>query len=164
MTPACEQPAKHFTSTLPTDVSLMDSEGVVSSCAGQHAIQPIPLRHQIEVDLAYSTDPFERAQAMRLTEVLCRELQNLGDLAAAGSVPWDSGTPDAATLQAACKSARDYLAGYSDSARRMMGGSPAAASNGAGAAGDRAPVSDADAAGDAHRRMVADIGNAWRRP
>ncbi len=41
-------------------------------------------RHQIEVDLAYSTDPFERAQAMRLTEVLCRELQNLGDLAAAG--------------------------------------------------------------------------------
>jgi hypothetical protein len=96
---------------------------------------------------------------MRLCEVLVREIQSVGDLAAAGHVPWDSQTADAAVLQAACKSARDYLAGFSDSARRMMGASPAAAS---GAAGDRAPVSDADAAYDAHARMVSDIGSAWR--
>ena len=39
-----------------------------------------------------------------------------------------------------------------DTARRMMGGSPASASNGVGAAGDRAVASpDADAAYDAHR-------------
>ena len=125
-------------------------------------------RHMVEVDLAHSSDNFTRAQAMRLTEVLCREIQNLGDLAAAGHVPWDSGTPDAATLQAACKSARDYLAGYSDSALRMMGGSPAAASNGAGAADDRAigdgaSVSDRqDAAFRAHEAMKRSIGDALR--
>ena len=119
-------------------------------------------RHMVETDLTNSNDHFTRAQAMTLCEVLAREIQNVGDLAAAGHVPWDSQTADAATLQAACKSARDYLAGFSDSARRMMGGSPAAASNGVGAAGDRASVSDADAAYDAHSRMVADIGSAWR--
>ena len=48
---------------------------------------------------------------MRLSEVLVRELQNLGDLAAAGHVPWDCGTPDAA-----------ILAGGVESAARLFGG------------------------------------------
>jgi hypothetical protein len=123
-------------------------------------------RHMVEVDLAHSSDNFTRAQAMRLCEVLVREIQSLGDLAAAGHVPWDSGTPDAATLQAACKSARDYLAGYADSALRMMGRSPASASNGVGAAGDRAfggaSVSDEDRAAAAHAEMRRSISDGWR--
>src|SRR4051794_6875352 len=57
MTLACEQPAKHFTSTLPAGVSLIDNDGVVSSWAGQHAIQLVPLGQPLR--------PFAIASALK---------------------------------------------------------------------------------------------------
>ena len=119
-------------------------------------------RHQIEVDILSASDAFERGAALRLAEVTIRELLNIADLAEkGGSVPWDAGVSDPGILAPAARAAADYLRGFSDSALRMMGTSPAASSNGVGAAGDRAigdsaSVSDRQtAAFDAHQAMDA---------
>ncbi len=110
-----------------------------------------------------------RGQALRLCEVTIRECLNIADLAEkGGSVPWDAGVADPGLLAQAARAAADYLRGFSDSALRMMGTSPAASSNGVGAAGDRAvgdgaSVSDRQtAAYDAHRAMKASYGDALR--
>ena len=126
-------------------------------------------RHQIEVDILSASDAFERGEALRLAEVTFRELLNIADLAEkGGSVPWDAGVSDPGILAPAARAAADYLRGFSDSALRMMGTSPAAASNGVGAAGDRAigdsaSVSDRQtAAFDAHQAMRRSYGDALR--
>ena len=106
-------------------------------------------RMQVEVDIANASDAFERGQALRLAETLIRECSNIADMADQGHIPWDAGVADQGVLAQAARAAADYLRGFSDFALRMMGRSPAAASNGVGAAGDRAvgdgaSVSDAD--------------------
>ena len=117
---------------------------------------------QVEVDIANASDAFERGQALRLAETLIRECQNIADMADQGHIPWDAGVADQGILAQAARSAADYLRGYMDVAMRSMGGARAVtAPNGVAAAGDRA-VSDQDLAFDAHSRMVADIGSAWR--
>ena len=130
-------------------------------------------RFQVETDLSRpGGDAFERGQALRLAEMLVRELLNIADLAEQGAhVPWDAGTSDPGVLARAARAAADYVRGFSDSALRM--GGARSAPNGIGAAGDRAigdsssfggaPVSDRDAAAGAHEQMKRDISDAWRR-
>ncbi len=126
-------------------------------------------RYQVETDIVHASDAFERGAALRLAEVTIRELLNIADLAEkSGSVPWDAGVSDPGILAQAARAAADYLRGFSDSALRMMGTSPAASSNGVGAAGDRAigdsaSVSDRQtAAFNAHEAMKRSIGDALR--
>jgi len=108
----------------------------------------------------HASDAFERGAALRLCEVTIRECLNIADLAEkSGSVPWDAGTSDPGILAQAARSAADYLRGFSDRGLRM--GGPPAATNGVGAAGDRA-VTDRDLAFDAHEQMKRSIGDALR--
>src|SRR5829696_6594404 len=117
-------------------------------------------RHQVETDIVHASDAFERGAALRLCEVTIRELLNIADLAEkSGSVPWDAGVSDPGILAQAARSAADYLRGFSDRGLRM--GGPPAATNGVGAAGDRA-VTDRDLAFEAHEQMKRSIGDALR--
>jgi hypothetical protein len=96
-------------------------------------------RFQVETDLSRPGDAFERSQALRLAEVLVRELLNIADLAEQGAhVPWDAGTSDPGVLARAARAAADYVRGFSDSALRM--GGARSAPNGAGDRANRSVV------------------------
>jgi hypothetical protein len=170
--------------TVTTRIVAKDSAGMLDSAAGVVAggaalsladvFEALPRglqrrRFQVETDIVHASDAFERGAALRLCEVTIRECLNIADLAEkSGSVPWDPGVSDPGILAQAARAAADYLRGFSDSSLRMMGTSPAASSNGVGAAGDRAigdsaSVSDRQtAAFDAHQAMKRSYGDALR--
>ena len=116
--------------------------------------------HQVEVDLAHASDAFERGQALRLCEMLFRELLNIGDLAAAGAFLGILACADPASLQAAC-SGGGLSGGLCNFALRMMG--PAAsASNGVVRRVIGRSATGTSACRRAPRPWCADIGSAWR--
>ena len=140
------EPVPHGWSISRRLTALDSAAGVVSGGAAlstEEVFECLPRglqrrRFQVETDLSRpGGDAFERGQALRLAEVLVRELLNIADLAEQSAhVPWDAGTSDPGVLARAARAAADYIRGFSDSALRM--GGARSAPNGIGAAGDRA--------------------------